>query len=79
MGSGTMPGYPIPTMLIAVSGGPLSADELAGTLRKSEPPVFGRIAEGRFLLDLRTVHPDEFKTLASLLASVLKPAGATET
>ncbi len=70
-GSGSMPGYSIPTSLVAISAGPLSADELARSLRLSSPPVFGRIADDRYLLDLRTVHPEETETLAELVAAAL--------
>ncbi len=74
MGSGSMPGHGIPTRLVAISGALLSADQLARALRLSDPPVFGRIADGRYLLDLRTVHPDEIQTLAELVTAALDTA-----
>ena len=73
MGSGTMPGYGIPTRLVAVGCKTLTVDQLALRLRRAEPPVFARIADGRLLLDLRTVRPDEESALADVLAAA--PAG----
>jgi L-seryl-tRNA(Ser) seleniumtransferase len=37
----------------------LSADELSARLRASDPPVIARVEEGRVLLDLRTVFPEQ--------------------
>ncbi|MBW7995687.1 MAG: L-seryl-tRNA(Sec) selenium transferase [Candidatus Glassbacteria bacterium] len=72
MGSGAMPACGIPTRLVAIGGERVSADELARRLRLGDPPVFGRIAEDRYLLDLRTVHPRETDTLAGLVGGALK-------
>jgi L-seryl-tRNA(Ser) seleniumtransferase len=40
-------------------------------LRSGAPPIIGRVREGRLLLDLRTVLPDEESTLAERLAEAL--------
>jgi L-seryl-tRNA(Ser) seleniumtransferase len=40
-------------------------------LRAGDPPIVGRISEGRLLLDLRTVLPDEESILAARLADAL--------
>jgi L-seryl-tRNA(Ser) seleniumtransferase len=71
MGSGTMPGYGIPTCLMALTCERITVDQLAQRLRRAEPPVFARIADNRLLLDLRTVHPDEESTLAAILTAAL--------
>jgi L-seryl-tRNA(Ser) seleniumtransferase len=49
----------LPTRLLAVSGADLSADEISARLRASVPPVIARVEEGRVLLDLRTVFPEQ--------------------
>jgi len=74
MGSGSMPGHSIPSRLVAISCNGLSADELAHRLRLSEPPVFGRIADGRYLLDLRTVLHEELEILVNLVMAALSKA-----
>jgi L-seryl-tRNA(Ser) seleniumtransferase len=45
----------------------LSADELAARLRSSEPPIIARVDEGRVLLDLRTVFPDQDAAVVAVL------------
>jgi L-seryl-tRNA(Ser) seleniumtransferase len=58
-GGGAAPSAALPTRLLAISCEGLSADELASRLRASEPPVIARVEEGRVLLDLRTVFPEQ--------------------
>ena len=55
VGGGSAPTSTLPTFLLAVTAGTLSADELAARLRRHNPPVVARVEEGRMLLDLRTV------------------------
>ena len=47
------------TRLIALSHADLSADELSSRLRASNPPIIARVEDGRVLLDLRTVFPEQ--------------------
>jgi L-seryl-tRNA(Ser) seleniumtransferase len=55
IGGGSAPTSNLPTFILAVTAGSLSADELAARLRRHHPPVVVRVEEGRVLLDLRTV------------------------
>jgi len=76
IGGGAAPSAVLPTRLIAVTHADLSADELCARLRASTPPVIARVEEGRVLLDLRTVFPEQDANLATGLASLnsdLKP------
>jgi L-seryl-tRNA(Ser) seleniumtransferase len=53
------------------------AEELAAQLRQGEPAVAGRIADGRLLLDLRTVCDGEVEELAAVVTeAVAKVAGS---
>jgi L-seryl-tRNA(Ser) seleniumtransferase len=56
--------------LIALTCHSLSADQLAARLRASDPPVIARVEEGRVLLDLRTVLPEQDQALSQILARV---------
>jgi L-seryl-tRNA(Ser) seleniumtransferase len=56
VGSGALPTEEIPTMVIAISGGGLSADRIAARFRAADPPIIGRIRADRFLLDLRLIE-----------------------
>ena len=71
VGGGAAPGATLPTKLIAVSVAGLSSEELAARLRSTEPPVIARIEEGRVLLDLRTVFPEQDAAIVAALASVV--------
>jgi len=65
-GSGSAPTVLLPTRAVAVAHSALSVDELARALRAGEPPVFARIADGRLLLDPRTLLPgDDERLLAA--------------
>jgi L-seryl-tRNA(Ser) seleniumtransferase len=58
VGGGATPGWDLPSHGVAMAAA-IGADELLSRLRGNDPPVVARIAEGRVLLDLRTVFPAE--------------------
>lgn len=57
VGGGSLPGTTLPTYLVAIAHPAI--DELARRLRQQPIPVIGRIQDGRFLLDPRTVLPHQ--------------------
>ena len=59
IGGGAAPSAVLPTCLLAVNCEGMSADELCARLRAFDPPVIARVDEGRVLLDLRTVFPEQ--------------------
>jgi L-seryl-tRNA(Ser) seleniumtransferase len=59
VGGGAAPAVEIPTALLAVAHPSLGPDRLAAALRAGRPAVLARVADGRLLLDLRTVLPGE--------------------
>jgi L-seryl-tRNA(Ser) seleniumtransferase len=70
IGGGAAPSAVLPTRLIALTHTDLGADELNARLRAHTPPVIARVEEGRVLIDLRTVFPEQDATLAEALNSV---------
>jgi L-seryl-tRNA(Ser) seleniumtransferase len=69
IGGGAAPSSVLPTRLVALSCADLSADELSTRLRAADPPVIARVEDGRVLLDLRTVFPEQDEAVgASLVA-----------
>ena len=70
LGGGAAPSSILPTRLLAVTCETLSADELSARLRASEPPVIARVDEGRVMLDLRTVFPEQDAAIASALSRI---------
>jgi L-seryl-tRNA(Ser) seleniumtransferase len=71
LGGGAAPSSVLPTRLLALTCEGLSADELASRLRDSEPPVIVRVEEGRVLLDLRAVFPEQDAALAAALDRIV--------
>jgi L-seryl-tRNA(Ser) seleniumtransferase len=55
VGSGALPIVELPTKVIAIESTVLSAERLAERFRAARPAIIGRINDGRFLLDLRTI------------------------
>ena len=70
VGGGAGPTCSLPTTLIAITHPRLSAQEIERMLRSSSPPIIGRISEGKVLLDLRTVLPDELSELVAALKRI---------
>jgi len=58
-GGGTWPNAKVPSVTIDVGPDNSSLAEFATTLRASNPPVIGYIADDRFKLDLRTIYPQQ--------------------
>jgi L-seryl-tRNA(Ser) seleniumtransferase len=64
VGGGAAPTTELPTALVSITHPSRSAGRLAARLRTGHPPVVPRVADGRLLLDLRTVPPEQDETLA---------------
>lgn len=61
-GGGTLPGVEIPSAGLALGG------DRRGELRQRQRPIVARVSEGRTLIDLRTVHPDDDSEIAAAVA-----------
>jgi L-seryl-tRNA(Ser) seleniumtransferase len=72
VGGGAAPTVELPTVLVAVRRSGRSASELAAALRAANPPVVGRVAGERLLLDLRTVAPEEEAALRQALRGLVE-------
>ena len=72
IGGGAAPSAVLPTRLLAVSAKGLSAEEAAVRLRASTPPIIARVEDGRVLLDLRTVFPEQDEYVAQALRNLAK-------
>jgi len=62
-GGGTLPVYEIPSLAVRLGGA--DADALAARLRNADPPVVGRVSEGRLWLDVRTLLPGDEEAIVS--------------
>jgi len=72
VGGGAAPTVGLPTVTLAIEPGPRGADAFAARMRAGSPPVVARVDEGRVIVDLRTVSPEE----EPLLVAVLEHASA---
>ena len=70
VGGGAAPSAVLPTRLIALTHANFGAEELSARLRASDPPVIARVEEGRVLIDLRTVFPEQDAALVETLSSL---------
>jgi len=70
IGGGAAPSATLPTALLAITREGLSADEFSARLRASDPPIIARVEDGRVLLDLRTVFPEQDDIIAQSLKQV---------
>ena len=65
VGGGALPLLELPGPVVAVDG---PAEPLAARLRNADPPVVGRIQDGRLLLDPRTLAEEEIDLVRAALA-----------
>jgi L-seryl-tRNA(Ser) seleniumtransferase len=69
VGGGAFPTAEIPSSAVVLSGRAEATEE---KLRRGDPPVIGRIADGRLLLDLRSVQAREDPTLSRAVLKSLQ-------
>jgi L-seryl-tRNA(Ser) seleniumtransferase len=70
IGGGAAPSAVLPTRLLAITWDGASADELSAKLRAGDPPIIARVEEGRVLIDLRTVFPEQDDAVVKTLRQV---------
>jgi L-seryl-tRNA(Ser) seleniumtransferase len=70
IGGGAAPSATLPTCLLALSSKNVTASELAARLRSCAPPIITRVEQGRVLLDLRIVFPEQDEAVAKALLQV---------
>lgn len=56
---------------MALPADKLSPNQAEQALRCREKPIIGRITEGRLLLDVRTIFPEDMEYIADTAAEVL--------
>lgn len=64
VGGGAFPTARIPSIALAIGS---RAESIEQRLRSGDPPVVARVAEGRVLIDLRTIFPSEDVELTTAL------------
>lgn len=69
-GGGSMPLLEIPSYAVSISPKNMTVAELEIKLRNSDVPIIGRISKDKFLLDIRTINPNDFDTIAQVLKNL---------
>jgi L-seryl-tRNA(Ser) seleniumtransferase len=75
IGGGSLPGQTQGSIAIAFGDKCGPVELLARRLRTGAPGVFGRIDDGRLLLDLRTVLPEQDGMLFDAVAAAFSASG----
>ena len=71
VGGGACAGARLPTQLVVLDPGAVGAEKYARALRVGTPALVARVAEGRVVLDPRTLPPEAFAEIGAALARAL--------
>jgi L-seryl-tRNA(Ser) seleniumtransferase len=71
-GGGSLPTMELPSRCVSVRVQGVPDHRLELALRRHEPPVIGRIEDGAYVMDARTLQADEPALVAAAFESVLK-------
>lgn len=71
-GGGSLPLLELPSYCLAVQVQGLSAAALEKRMRRNDPPIIGRIEDDTFLMDVRTIQPDEPPLIAAALVRLVQ-------
>lgn len=74
IGGGSAPEVKLPTMLVALEGGAMSAASLEERLRRYRIPIITRTERDRVMIDLRTVTEDDEPIMLDAIAALAQPA-----
>jgi L-seryl-tRNA(Ser) seleniumtransferase len=70
LGGGSVPTQSISTICLNIVPKGISVDQLATTMRRKAVPLFGRVQNEQYLLDLRTIEPKWDVTLVQLFKKI---------
>jgi L-seryl-tRNA(Ser) seleniumtransferase len=70
-GGGTLPLYEVPSYAVRLESGSGSAEAVAEKLRSVDPPVVGRVGEGKLWLDVRTLLDGDEEAVLEAVGSLL--------
>jgi L-seryl-tRNA(Ser) seleniumtransferase len=72
LGSGSLPTEAVPSFEVKIADPQMSASELARRLRLDDACIFGRIADDRVRLDVRTLADEQLPLIAVALGRITK-------
>jgi L-seryl-tRNA(Ser) seleniumtransferase len=71
VGGGSLPAQNLPTYVVAVRSHRMSTRKIELFLRNNTPPIIGRIESDLFLMDVRTLQPNELPILQQAFKDIL--------
>jgi L-seryl-tRNA(Ser) seleniumtransferase len=71
VGGGSLPDQAMPSVVVELQARDVPDDELARRLRTGEPAVLGRVRDGKLVLDLRTIFPEQDAALVEAIRAAL--------
>ncbi len=74
-GGGALPLLDLPTRLLALVPGRMSARTIEERLRANDPPIIARVENEQVLLDVRTILDEEARIVARAVRELAAPAG----
>lgn len=72
IGGGALPNQDLPTYAVAVSTPNISTQSLEARMRANQPPIIGRIEADHYLMDVRTLLPEQFPVIQKALWRILQ-------
>jgi len=72
VGGGSLPGRNLAGYGVAVSSAVLSPNRMEMLLRANKPPIIGRIESEEYLMDVRTIQPDEWPIIREAFGRMLE-------
>ena len=70
VGGGALPLFVLPSRLLRITPGALSAHEMEEWFRAFDPPIIVRVEKDQVLMDLRTIQDEELKTVARAVGTL---------
>jgi L-seryl-tRNA(Ser) seleniumtransferase len=75
-GGGALPLLDLPSKCIGVTVAGMSPNFIETHMRQNAPPIIGRIEDGMFIMDLRTLKDDDLPTIQTAFENLLKRTGS---
>jgi len=72
VGGGALPLLELPTCLVCLDPGKMTAQSLEKALRASDPPVIARVEHERVMLDVRTIQTGEMTIVAQTIHRIAR-------
>ena len=70
VGGGALPVQRLPTKLVTLSSTDTSTTRMEAHFRGYVPPIIGRVEQELFLLDVRTLQPDDVEDIVAAAAQL---------